>query len=168
MGILNELSTFKFYEVGKLLSERELKKHVLNLLILLKELQEEVKKRKNLFDNKIHFRLTGKIIISIKEIENMNIGVYLPKVTESDTIKSLVRTSELLSELFIIINKYQKGYQKGNENMEILHEKISQHWNTIIEIIKKYSKIRYEGTSKTYNAIEEEDEIAGIKVIKAA
>ena len=164
MGILSELSTFKFYEVRKLYSERELKKHVLNLLILLKELQEEVKKKKNLFDKKIHFRLTGKIIISIKEIENMNIGVYLPKVTESDTIKSLVRTSELLSELFIIINKYQKG----NENMEILHEKISQHWNAIIEIIKKYSKIRYEGTSKTYNAIEEEDEIAGIKVIKAA
>ena len=52
MGLIEELSTYKVFELRKFGNERRVKKHILNLLISLKELRKKVKLYPRRFGNK--------------------------------------------------------------------------------------------------------------------
>ncbi len=163
MSVLNELSTFKFYELRKFSSERTVKKNLLNLLILLRELQQDVKSKLSLFRNKN--LMVENLQFCEHAVEEFTKGVFLARVTNRNIIITLSNTSKRLGQIAAAITNM---FKTSNEEYEVIRQGIVKHWNKIIKISKRYSNIKYEGTGKTYRGIEEQEEIGGVKIIKAA
>ncbi|MBT4538759.1 hypothetical protein HOI26_02770 [Candidatus Woesearchaeota archaeon] len=163
MGLIEELSTYKVFELRKFGNERRVKKHILNLLISLKELRKKVKLYPRRFGNKT--LLVENLQFCEATFEEFSRGVFLNRLSQKNLIIILSNLSRRLGKISAILTNLPKD---GNEEIEALRENIVKHWNKIITISKRYSVVKYEGTRKKYSGIEEKGNIAGIEIVKAA